>query len=132
MTHALATRMIVRRYQDLDCWKLAAQVKRKVYAILARPDVAKDFKFCEQIRESARSAPSNIAEGFGRFRPAENARFCEYAKSSLMETDNHIVDALDMAYITKDEWKELSALTNRAIGATTKYIVYLKGPGRDH
>jgi four helix bundle protein len=124
--------MIIRRYQDLDCWKLAVQVKRKVYAILARPQVAKDLGFCDQARDSARSAPSNIAEGFGRFRPAENARFCEYAKSSLMETDNHMVDALDMAYITKDEWKELSTLTNRAIGATTKYIVYLKGPGRNH
>jgi len=49
-----------------------------------------------------------------------------------METDNHLVDALDMAYITKEEWKELSELTNRAIGATTKYIIYLKGPGRGH
>ena len=124
--------MIVRRYQDLDCWKLAVQVKRKVYEILARPVVAKDFKFCDQARDSARSGPSNIAEGFGRYRPAENARFCEFAKSSLMETDNHMVDALDLAYVTKDEWRELSQLITRAIGATTKYIVYLKGPGRDH
>src|SRR5262245_8267215 len=132
MTHALAKCMIVRRYQDLDCWKLAVQVKRKVYAILARPLVAKDFKFCDQIRDSARSAPSNIFEGFGRFRPAENARFCEYAKSSLMETDNHLIDALDCGYVTKDEWKKLSTMADRAIGATTKYIAYLKGPGRDH
>ena len=124
--------MIVRRYQDLDCWKLAVQVKRKVYEIIARPEVAKDFEFCDQARDSARSAPSNIAEGFGRYRPAENARFCEFAKSSLMETDNHMVDALDLAYVTKDEWKELSQLISRAIGATTKYIVYLKGSGRDH
>ena len=122
--------MIVRRYQELECWRLANQVKREVYAILARPKVARDFKFCDQIRESARSGPSNIAEGFGRFRPAENARFCEFAKGSLVETDNHILDALDQQYVTKDEWKELTQLIDRAIGATTKYIVYLKGPGR--
>ena len=103
-----------------------------MYAIIARPKVAKDFKFCDQIRESARSGPSNIAEGFGRFRPAENARFCEFAKGSLVETDNHILDALDQQYVTKDEWKELTQLIDRAIGATTKYIVYLKGPGRFH
>ena len=124
--------MIVRRYQDLDCWQLALQVKREVYAILARPEVAKDSEFCDQARDSARSAPRNIAEGFGRFRPAENARFCEYAKGSLMETDNHMLDAFDLLYITKDELKQLSQLINRAIGATTKYIVYLKGPGRNH
>jgi hypothetical protein len=50
----------------------------------------------------------------------------------LVETDNHILDALDQQYVTKDEWKELTQLIDRAIGATTKYIVYLKGPGRFH
>ena len=124
--------MIVRRYQDLECWQLAVKVKWAVYEIIARPNVAKDFKFCDQIRDSARSAPSNISEGFGRFRPAENARFCEYAKSSLMETDNHLLDALDCRYVSKAEWEEISKLIDRAIGATTNYIVYLKGPGRDH
>jgi four helix bundle protein len=124
--------MIVRRYEDLECWQLAVKVKREVYAIIARPQVAKDFKFCDQIRDSARSAPSNISEGFGRFRPAENARFCEYARSSLMETDNHLLDALDCEYVTKAEWEKVSKLVDRAIGATTKYIAYLKGPGRNH
>jgi four helix bundle protein len=124
--------MIVRRYQDLQCWRLAVQVKREVYAIVDRPDVARDFKFCDQIRDSARSGPSNISEGFGRFRPAENARFCEYAKGSLLETDNHMLDALDCRYVTRDEWERISKLIDRAIGATTKYIAYLKGPGRNH
>jgi four helix bundle protein len=112
-THARANRMIVRRYQDLECWRLANQVKREVYAVIARPEVVRDFKFCDQIRESARSAPRNIAEGFGRFRPAENARFCEFAKGSLLETDNHMLDALDQQYVTKDEWKNLSLLIDR-------------------
>jgi four helix bundle protein len=124
--------MIVRRFQDLECWQLSVKVKRAVYEIIARPNVAKDFKFCDQIRESARSAPSNISEGFGRFRPAENARFCEFAKSSLTETDNHLLDALDCQYVTQAEWEKLSKLVDRAIGATTKYILYLKGPGRNH
>jgi hypothetical protein len=43
-----------------------------------------------------------------------------------------MLDALDCQYITKDEWKKVSKLIDRAIGATTRYIVYLKGPGRDH
>jgi len=49
-----------------------------------------------------------------------------------METDNHILDALDLKYVTRNEWKRLFQLTDRAIGAVTKYIAYLKGPGRDH
>src|SRR5262245_11374708 len=124
--------VIVRRFEDLKCWQLASQLKRKVYAVIGRPRVAKDFDFCDQIRDSARSAPRNIAEGFGRYRPAENARFCEIAKGSLTETENHLLDALEQGYVTKDEWKELSELADHAIRRTTKYIVYLKGRGRSH
>jgi four helix bundle protein len=33
--------------------------------------VIRDFRFRDQLRDSAASAPSNIAEGFGRYEPAE-------------------------------------------------------------
>src|SRR3954447_24970352 len=75
-------------YEELECWQLATALKREVYVITDREIVAKDFKFRQQIRDSARSGPSNIAEGFGRFRPAEFARFLEIARASLMETQN--------------------------------------------
>ena len=124
--------MAVRKYEELACWQLATNVKREVYAITDRESVAKDIKFCQQIRESARSAPTNIAEGFGRFRPAEFAHFLEIARSSLMETDNHLKDALDLRYITNEERAKVCRLVDRAIGATTKLILYLKGRGRSH
>jgi four helix bundle protein len=63
----------------------ANEVKKKVYAITARKHIARDLEYCQQIRESARSAPSNIAVGFGRYRPAEFARFLEYARGSLTD-----------------------------------------------
>jgi four helix bundle protein len=37
----------------------------------------RDLKFCDQIRDSARSSTRNIAEGFGRFEPAEFRRGCQ-------------------------------------------------------
>jgi four helix bundle protein len=38
-----------------------------------------------QVREAARSAPRNIAGGFGRFKHADFARFVRIAKSSEVE-----------------------------------------------
>ena len=67
----LAKSMAVRRYQDLVCWQLSMKVKREVYAITDREVAKKDVKVCDQIRDSGRSAPRNIAEGFGRYRPAD-------------------------------------------------------------
>jgi four helix bundle protein len=124
--------MIARHYKDLVCWQLANEVKKKVFAITARPNVARDFKFCDQIRDSARSAPRNISEGFGRYRPAEFARFLEWARGSLEETHNHINDGLESGYIREDECKSLFRLIDRAAKATVKLILYLKGPGRNH
>ena len=118
--------MGVRRYQDLDCWKLSNELKRRVYDFTAKPPAALDFKFCNQIREAARSAPRTIAEGFGRFRPAEFARYLEFARGSLMETHNHLADALDLKYLTAAECKELQHLADRATGATTELLKYLR------
>jgi four helix bundle protein len=103
-----------------------------VYAITDREKVAKDIRFCQQLRNSARSAPSNIAEGFARFRPAEFAHFLEIARASLTETDNHLKDGLDLRYVSKEECANICRLADRAIGATTRLIVYLKGRGRNH
>src|SRR4029450_2800383 len=94
----------VRRLQDLDTWRLAHELKMQVYAIIARPKVRRDVKFCDQIRESSRSAAGNIAECFGRrHRPREFAKFLVIALGSLEETQNHLQDALDEQYIAQAE-----------------------------
>ena len=43
--------------------ELAWELKERVVALTATKAAARDFKFCDEIRESARSAPDNIAEG---------------------------------------------------------------------
>lgn len=124
---AVAVGMGVHRFEDLECWKLAHALKLEVYAVIAREPARRDFRFCDQIRESARSAPSNIAEGFGRYRPAEFAHFLRIAKASLLETQNHLRDALDCSYISEVEQASLVQAASRAVGAAVKLIRYLEG-----
>jgi four helix bundle protein len=118
--------MVARHYQDLVCWQLANELKRRVYAFIARSTVARDFEYCDQIRGSARSAPRNIAEGFGRYRPAEFARFLLIARASLIETHNHLTDGMDQGYLKTGECEELLVLADRAGGATTRLHAYLE------
>jgi four helix bundle protein len=118
--------MIAHRYPDLECWQLANELKRRVYAFIAIEPAVRDFEYCDQIRDSARSAPSNIAEGFGRFRPTEFAGFLEYAKGSLLETDNHLADGREQGYVSEIEYREMCELANRAAGATTNLMKYLR------
>jgi four helix bundle protein len=118
--------MIAQRYQDLDCWQLSNDLKLRVYAFIAKPPASNDFEFCDQIRRSVRGAPRTISEGFGRFRPKEFARYLEFARASLIETQNHLGDALDSNYITVEEHAALFRLADRAIGASTRLMQYLR------
>jgi len=118
--------MGVRRYRDLECWQLASELKMRVYAATTADGVRRDRRFCDQIRDAARGGPRAIAEGFARFRPADFARFLEYARASLIETQNHLDDARDCRYIDSATHDELIVLADRAIGAVTSLRRYLK------
>lgn len=52
---------------------------------------------------AARSGPSNIAEGFGRFGNKEFAKFARIAKGSQVEVLNHFIDARDQRLLTNDQ-----------------------------
>ena len=52
-----------RDFREIVAWQLAHQLKIRVDAFLCRPDFQRRFKFCDQLSDSARSAPRNIAEG---------------------------------------------------------------------
>src|SRR5712692_200622 len=119
--------MIARRYQDLVCWQLANELKRRVYAFTATMPAKRDFEYCDRIRRSARGAPRTIAEGFGRFRPADLARYLEFARASLAEAHNHLCDGRDQGYLSAALCQELGTLADRALGATTNLWKYLDG-----
>jgi four helix bundle protein len=83
-----------RRFQELDCWQLANEFKRRIYEVTERPRWKRDLKFYEQIPDAAASAPRNIAEGYGRKTHADFAQLLDIARGSLMECENHLVDAV--------------------------------------
>src|SRR5437773_12347900 len=90
--------MVARHFKELVCWQLSDELKNEVYAFTARSPASRDRDFCEDIRDSARSASSNISEGFGRYKHDDFANFLSIARASLMETQNHLTHARDQQY----------------------------------
>ena len=115
----------VTRFQDLEAWKLASELSDLVYRMTDTGPVAAEATFRQQIRESSASAASNIAEGFGRYYPRENAAFVRCAKGSLTETENHLLLGKRRKWITEAAFNEAWELTERALKATTRYLAYL-------
>ena len=114
--------MGARDFQDLLAWQLSYELKCEVVAFTATGLASKDFKYRDQIRTSSASAPSNISEGFGRFRAGDFARFLEFARGSLMETQNHLIDGRDRGYLDVALYSRLVHLCRAALKTTTALL----------
>jgi four helix bundle protein len=115
----------IKSHEELVAWQLSSELEDRVYAFVEKPAAARDRDFCNDIRRSARSAPANLAEGFGRFRPRENAKCVRISLGELHETRNHLRHAFKRGYIDQKEFDEMVRLVKRAVGAAAKWHAYL-------
>jgi four helix bundle protein len=115
-----------KSFEDLHAWRLCVALCERIFELTAAGTVARDVHFCSQIRDSARSAPRNIAEGFGAYRPREFARFMRIARRSLHETKNHILEGRRREYFSEAAEADLLTMYHRAQGATTGLLRYLE------
>jgi four helix bundle protein len=116
----------VRKYTELDVWKLSNALARQIRDVIDRPAFRRYPKLREQIDGAAESPPANIAEGFGRYYPGDNARFVRIAVGSLLELTVHLARAQARRLITAAECDALCSLARRAKGAATGYLEYLQ------
>lgn len=86
-------------YKDLVVWQKARDLAVLIYSITSQAKFKKDYGLCDQVRRSAVSVPSNIAEGDERDTDKESVRFFFIAKGSLAELRTQIDIAYQVGYI---------------------------------
>ena len=130
MACASALRM-AKTFRELAVWQLAFELKSRVIELLQTGSASKDFRFRDQLADAARSVPANIAEGFGRFNPAETARFVDIARGSLDETENHLRDGVASKYFDAETVGPLISLAARCRIALDRWHTYLRSTKND-
>ena len=113
-------------FRELVCWKLAYALRREVLQLCRRSQIRQDYKLSSQLREAARSATRNIAEGFGRWRHKDAARFAIIAKASEVELIDHFQEALTSGYITEKERQHYEHCARKALKPLMGWIRYLE------
>ena len=98
-------------YRDLIVWQKSINLVKLVYDNTKTFPKEEQYGITSQIRRSAVSIPSNIAEGFGRFQTNDYVRFLQIARGSLFELQTQIEISKLLEYITESDFKIISELT---------------------
>lgn len=101
----------IDKFEDLIAWQKARELTKVIYEISSSGKFSKDYALTDQIRRSAISVMSNIAEGFDRNSPADFHRFLVIAKASCAEVRSQLYIAFDVGYLDKDGFEEAMELT---------------------
>ena len=118
--------MTAKDFTELIAWQRADDLERFALDMIKRPLLARDQTFCKQTSDAAASAPRNIAEGHGRFAPAQFANFLRIAIASEQETRNQIIKAWQRGAITDSEKFDGLLLSKRALAAAIRLRAYLQ------
>lgn len=121
--------MSVKYFEDLEIWKEARNLTKKMYDITKIGQFAKDYGLTDQIRRASVSIMSNISEGFERGGNQEFIQFLYIAKGSCGEVRTQLYVALDQGYINKEKFNELFKSFKRLSVMISNLIDHLKGSG---
>jgi four helix bundle protein len=96
----------MKTFEELECWKKASALRRKASALAKKLPADERFRMVDQIIRCSRSAPSQIAEGYGRYHYQEYAQYCRQARGSVYELLDHLIVCREENYVTDSELAE--------------------------
>jgi four helix bundle protein len=97
----------IESFKDLIAWKESYKLALMIYKITKNFPKEEVFALTSQIRRSATSIPSNIAEGFSRFSAKDKGHFYTIALGSLTETQNHLLISKGINYLDQQSLDEI-------------------------
>jgi four helix bundle protein len=95
-------------YKNLIAWQKAVAMVSDIYRATQSFPRHETYGLTSQIRRSAVSAASNIAEGQGRLSKREFHHFLGIARGSLIEMETQMVIAENLGYLSKAEATQLA------------------------
>lgn len=116
----------MKSHKDLELWKKSVELVKTIYEITKSFPKEELYGLTNQIRRSAVSIPSNIAEGAARNHNREFIQFLYIALGSIAELETRIIISEKLLFLSRNTSEkiqnELVELKNMSLGL----IKYLK------
>jgi four helix bundle protein len=110
-------------HHRLVAWQEAMGLVRAVYRVTRAFPAEETYGLTAQLRRSAVSIPSNVAEGAGRSGRREFLKFLNIARGSLSELETQLLIAADLEYLSlKHETFALLGRVSRLITGLHKKL----------
>jgi four helix bundle protein len=109
-------------FEDLFIWQKAVEFAKEIYFITEKKGLKNDFGLKNQMRDSAVSISSNIAEGFERRSRKEYLNFLNIAKGSAGEVRSQLYIAFEVGYLEKVELENLREKARFLSGSISNHI----------
>jgi len=112
----------MKDFRKLQVWDKSHRLTIRIYKVTESFPREEVFGLISQIRRSAVSIPTNIAEGCGRNTDTELARFMEIASGSASELDYLLMLVRDLDLIDEAQYTEISANVTEIRKMLTTFI----------
>lgn len=98
-------------FKDLHAWQEGHKLVLVIYKITAEFPKSESYSLIDQMRRSAVSVTSNIAEGFSRSSKKEKIQFYYMALGSLTELQNQLLISKDLSYLDNTKFNTIEDQT---------------------
>jgi len=116
----------IKSFEDLPVWQDARKFTNKIYSLTNKFPKEELYGLTLQIRRATVSIMSNIAEGFDRRSDKELSNFLSMSRGSSSEVQNDLYIALDLNYISQDEFNQFYQEAKKIAKQINGLMTYLK------
>lgn len=93
----------IKTFRDLEIWSAGIGLVTGIYTLTEKFPKHELYGLVSQMRRSAISIPSNVAEGFRRYHNKEYEQFLYISLGSCAELETQLTIARELKYIQKAE-----------------------------
>ena len=116
----------MQNYKNIKVWQKAHELALSVYKTVESFPQYETFGLSSQMRRSAYSIPTNIAEGAGRKSNADFANFLHIALGSANEIDYQLLLAKDLGYLDEEKYQNFDKMINEIKAMLISFINVVK------
>lgn len=123
---------MITSYRELRVWQSADELAHKVFDLTGRFPKEYLYDLTSQLRRSALSVPTNIAEGCASLHTKEFIQFLNISRRSLSETRYLLDFAFRRALVEAEEFKALETLVDDTGKMTNSLLRSLTSKSTKH